>query len=167
MELIVDPAGWLEAGARRVRCALGRDGVRADKREGDGATPVGLFPLRAVYFRPDRLGQPRSGLPTLALGPNDGWCDDPANIAYNRFVRLPHPGSHERLWRDDRLYDLLAVIGYNDAPPVRGLGSAIFLHVAAADFAPTEGCVALAPDALAEILAACDPASTIRITPPG
>jgi L,D-peptidoglycan transpeptidase YkuD (ErfK/YbiS/YcfS/YnhG family) len=167
LELIVDPAGWLEAGDRRVRCALGRAGVRVAKREGDGATPAGLFPLRAVYFRPDRLRQPRSGLPTLALGPNDGWCDDPADIDYNRFVRLPHPGSHERLWRDDRLYDVFAVIGYNDAPPVPGLGSAIFLHVATADFAPTEGCVAVAQDALVEILAACDPGSTIRITAPG
>ena len=105
-------------------------------------------------------------MPSRAIGPADGWCDDPACPDYNRLVALPHPGSHERLWRDDRLYDLVVVVGYNDAPAVPGRGSAIFLHVAAPDFAPTEGCVAIAADALIDIVARCDTATTLRVIPP-
>ena len=165
MELIVDPAGWLSYGDERVRCALGRAGVRDDKREGDGATPVGTFALRGVRYRADRLDPPEGGLASHAIGPTDGWCDDPACASYNQLVTLPHAGSHERLWRDDRLYDLVVVIGYNDAPAVSGRGSAIFLHVATPDFAPTEGCVAVAADALVDIVARCESTATIRINP--
>jgi L,D-peptidoglycan transpeptidase YkuD (ErfK/YbiS/YcfS/YnhG family) len=166
MELLVEPAGILTCGALRLRCALGRAGVRTNKQEGDGATPAGVYPLREIHYRADRVPRPLSGLPVHPLASHDGWCDDPACADYNRLVRLPHPGSHERLWRDDALYDIVVAIGYNDAPPVRGLGSAIFLHVAAADYAPTEGCVALPVDELQQVLAACDAATTIRIIPP-
>lgn len=167
MELLVEPAGILICGAVTVRCALGRAGIEPSKREGDGATPAGIFPLREIFYRPDRVARPISSLPVRPLAPHDGWCDDPACADYNRLVRLPHSGSHERLWRDDALYDIVAVIGYNDSPPVRGLGSAIFLHVASDDFAPTEGCVAVALTELRPILAACDAAATLRIMPPG
>jgi L,D-peptidoglycan transpeptidase YkuD (ErfK/YbiS/YcfS/YnhG family) len=166
VELLVEPAGVLVCGAVSVRCALGRAGVHLDKHEGDGVTPAGVFPLREILYRADRVRRPLSGLPVRALEQHDGWCDDPACADYNRLVQLPHPGSHERLWRDDALYDIVVVIGYNDAPPVRGLGSAIFLHVAAMDFAPTEGCVALAADELPQVLAACDAGATIRIRAP-
>jgi L,D-peptidoglycan transpeptidase YkuD (ErfK/YbiS/YcfS/YnhG family) len=166
MELLVEPAGILTCGAVTVRCALGRTGIQPNKREGDGATPAGTFALREIFYRPDRVRQPVSGLPIRALAPHDGWCDDPTCADYNRLVRLPHAGSHERLWRDDALYDVIVVIGYNDAPPVRGLGSAIFLHVAAPGFAPTEGCVAVSLKELEPILAACNAAATIRIMPP-
>lgn len=135
-----------------VRCALGRGGVRADKREGDGATPAGLLPLRRVLYRADRVTRPRAAVPVGPLAPHDGWCDDPADASYNRPVRLPHAGRHEVLWREDALYDVVGVLGWNDAPTVRGRGSAIFLHLARADWGPTEGCVALAlPDLLAAL----------------
>ena len=163
MDLIVDPSGTLICGTARYRCALGRGGVRADKCEGDGATPSGSYPLREIFFRADRGPQPVSGLPVRALTRDDGWCDDPHHRAYNRFVTLPFAGRHERLWRDDALYDVICVIGYNDAPVLSGLGSAIFLHVAAHDYAPTEGCVALAPDDLRRVLAVCDPTTTMMI----
>jgi L,D-peptidoglycan transpeptidase YkuD (ErfK/YbiS/YcfS/YnhG family) len=88
-------------------------------------------------------------LPTQALTPHDGWCDDPADSEYNRPVTRPYPARHERLWRDDGIYDVIAVMGYNDDPPRPGAGSAIFLHLARPGFAPTEGCVALA---LADLL---------------
>lgn len=169
MNLVVEPtgrsSGILICGALRFRCALGRGGMRTDKREGDGATPVGTFALRRLFFRADRVARPRGGLATEALDPAFGWCDDPARADYNRLVTLPFDGSHERLWRADALYDVVVVIGYNDAPIVAGAGSAIFLHIATPDYGATEGCVALAPDDLRQVLMECDAASTIRILP--
>lgn len=163
MDVVVRADGTLAWRDRRVRCALGRAGLRADKREGDGGTPVGRFPLRRVFYRPDRVPLPATGLPVSPIDPDFGWCDDPADPAYNQPVRLPFAASHERLWRSDRLYDLLAVIGYNDDPVMPGLGSAIFLHVAEAGFKPTAGCVALAPEDLAELLACCRPGDRLCI----
>jgi L,D-peptidoglycan transpeptidase YkuD (ErfK/YbiS/YcfS/YnhG family) len=143
------------------RCAVGRSGFRRDKREGDGATPVGRFPLRQVLYRPDRIAPPRTGLPLRTIRCDDGWCDDPADRNYNRLVSLPYPASHERLWRADALYDLVVVIGYNDDPVVAGRGSAIFLHVATDDWAPTAGCVALALPDLVTVIAGCCVGATI------
>ena len=163
MEILVDSGGTLSWRGHRVRCALGRGGVRLDKREGDGATPIGCFPLRRVFYRRDRITPPPTALAVAPIEPDDGWCDDPTQPAYNQPVRLPFAGSHERLWREDGLYDLLAVIGWNDDPVVPGLGSAIFLHVARPDYAPTEGCVAVALGDLSELLAACRPGDRIRI----
>lgn len=166
MEILVESSGFLTWSAQRVRCALGRGGVRTDKREGDGATPVGAFPLRRLLYRADRLERPRTGLPVDPIREDDGWCDDPADPAYNRPVRLPFSASHEKLWRDDALYDLVVVLGHNDDPPAPGLGSAVFLHVAKPDWGPTEGCVAVTRDDLLRLLADCDATTTIRINPP-
>ena len=163
MDLIVEPSGSLHFGTRTVRCALGKGGVTAAKREGDGATPVGVYALRRLYYRADRVAALHSGLTMQPLTQNDGWCDEPAHPRYNTFVTLPFDGRHERLWRDDRLYDVIGVIGYNDEPIVPGLGSAIFLHVAAPDYAPTEGCVALGLDDLFSVLAVCDATTRIEI----
>jgi L,D-peptidoglycan transpeptidase YkuD (ErfK/YbiS/YcfS/YnhG family) len=146
-----------------ARAARGRGGVVAAKREGDGASPAGRFPLVCAYYRPDRLAQPRTGLPIAPLRPNDGWVDDPADLQYNRLVSLPYTAHHEEMWRQDGLYDLVVVIGYNVDPVVRGLGSAIFLHVARPDFAPTEGCIAVTRDVLLGILPLLRPGSTITI----
>lgn len=159
----VFPSGRFTYGNRTYRCALGRGGVRRDKTEGDGATPVGEFPLRRVMYRDDRTDQPGIGLPTEAIDPKDGWCDDPEHPAYNTKVRLPLDASHERLWRDDHLYDLIVVLGYNDDPVVAGKGSAIFLHVAAADYAPTEGCIALAMADLQGVLRAISRDTVLRV----
>jgi L,D-peptidoglycan transpeptidase YkuD (ErfK/YbiS/YcfS/YnhG family) len=142
--LVVTADGWLEGPAGRVRAALGRSGIATAKRERDGATPAGEFPLRALWYRPDRVALPITGLPALQITPGSGWSDDPADPAYNRPVTLPHAARHERLWRQDGLYDLLVPLGYNDDPPIPGLGSAIFLHCAHPDYRATEGCVALA-----------------------
>ncbi len=151
---IVRADGWLIYQGRTTRAALGQAGVRADKQEGDMATPLGSLPLRRVLFRADRIAAPRSPLPVEPLGPEDGWCDDTTHSDYNRMVQLPHEARHEALWRDDGLYDLFAVLGWNDAPVVRGRGSAIFLHVARPDFAPTAGCVALPLAELRAVLVA-------------
>ena len=148
-----------------MRCTLGRGGLKADKREGDGATPAGTFPLRELWYRPDRVTRPETGLECRPIDPDRGWCDDPRDVGYNRVVWAPYPASHERLWREDRLYDLVIPLGYNDAPAVPGLGSAIFLHVAAPDYSPTEGCVAVACDDLLALLASCGPATMLRVKP--
>lgn len=151
-DILVYPPGklvWLE---REFACALGRGGVSADKKEGDGATPSGRFPIRQIFYRADRVERPKTVIPLRAISPDDGWCDDPGDENYNRLVKLPHPAGHEKMWREDHLYDVAVVLGYNDNPPVPGKGSAIFMHVAGPDYGPTEGCVALAlPDLLALI----------------
>ncbi len=163
MNIVVDPNGWLFCGNERIRCALGRSGVSTAKCEGDGATPAGRFPLRRMYYRPDRLSPPTTGLPSGPLRPADGWCDASVDPSYNKLVRLPYRSSAEALWRDDHLYDIIVVIGFNDDPSEPGLGSAIFLHLANEDYGPTEGCVAVAQmDAMA-ILGTLGPTSTISI----
>lgn len=161
--------GVLSLGARQFPCALGRSGIVTTKREGDGGTPAGDFPLREVRYRPDRIPLPSTkGLQVRPLQATDGWCDAPTDPAYNQPVRLPYPASAEKMWRDDHLYDLLAIIGYNDAPTVPGRGSAIFLHVARSGassprFEPTEGCVATRLEDLLAILAECTPSTRMRI----
>ncbi len=157
--------GRLDVGAKRVRCALGPGGIvaAADKREGDGATPAGLWPLRSLLYRADRLARPQSGLETRALRPDDGWCDAPDDAHYNRAVTWPYPAGAEHLWREDGVYDLIVLLGYNDDPVIPGAGSAIFLHLAREDYAPTQGCVALARDDLLTLLAGAAPGDALRI----
>ncbi|MGH6989840.1 MAG: L,D-transpeptidase family protein [Stellaceae bacterium] len=153
MDLIVFEDGHAEWGGRRFPCAMGRGGIRRDKREGDGATPAGSWRMRALLFRPDRVARtPLTGLPLRALRPEDGWCDDPADPLYNKPVKLPYQAHAEAQWREDGVYDLIIVIGYNDDPPRPGTGSAIFLHLARPDFSPTEGCIALARDDLSVVI---------------
>ncbi len=163
MDLFIGRTGRARWGSARMRCALGRTGVIANKSEGDGATPLGDFAMRRLLYRPDREARPRTALPCQAIRPDDGWCDAPADGNYNRIVRLPYPASAEALWRDEPCYDLIVTLGYNDNPVVPGLGSAIFLHLAAADFSPTAGCVALARADLLAVLGAADRNSRVVI----
>jgi L,D-peptidoglycan transpeptidase YkuD (ErfK/YbiS/YcfS/YnhG family) len=146
-----------------ARAAAGRAGVASRKREGDGATPAGTFPLLSAYYRADRLAAPPTRLQLRALTPSDAWVDDPADPNYNRLASLPYRGHAEAMWLDDGVYDLLVVIGYNMAPVVRGAGSAIFLHIARPDFAPTAGCIAIERDVLLRLLPRLGPASTIAV----
>ena len=166
MEITVTAPGHLDCGGRTYRCALGRGNIVGDKAEGDGGTPAGAYPLRRVLYRPDRLDAPATGLPVEKIAPNQGWCDDPAHPDYNRQVQLPFSASHEELWRQDAVYDVIVILAHNDGPPVPGKGSAIFMHVARPDYGASEGCVALALKDLLEVLAACGPGDTIRINPP-
>src|SRR5437660_9398971 len=156
-------AGRLSWPGAETRAICGRGGVRADKREGDGASPEGAFPLLYGFYRPDRIARPESGLAMTALHPNDGWVDDPQDPNYNRLVKLPYAASHEMMWMAEPLYDLVVVIGYNTDPVVPGRGSAIFLHVAREDFTPTAGCIAIPREALARLLGLLGPGSTITI----
>jgi L,D-peptidoglycan transpeptidase YkuD (ErfK/YbiS/YcfS/YnhG family) len=165
VNLLVAADGTARWGGAAIHCSLGRAGVARDKHEGDHATPAGSFAMRRVFYRPDREAPPATRLPLAALQPQDGWCDAPGDPAYNRLVRLPYPASAERLWREDRLYDLLVVLGWNDDPAVPGRGSAIFLHLRAPDGGSTEGCVALARGDLLAVLAAADAASRVIVRP--
>lgn len=146
-------------------CALGRGGLIAAeaKREGDGATPLGVWPFRRVYWRSDRLDKPQTDLPIDAIHPDDGWCDEPGDAGYNRLVRRPYPASCETMTREDELYDVVVVLGHNDNPPTPSAGSAIFLHCAKPGFPTTEGCVALQRSDLLRVLRAVKPGDVLTI----
>jgi len=151
MNLIVtsDKDGaWLHWGAGKRRAAIGPGGIAIKTGEGDGITPRGTFPIREVFYRADRVKNLQIALPLRKIARDDGWCDAPDDQLYNRLVKLPYPASAENMWREDHLYDLVAVLGYNDNPVVRGKGSAIFLHLAKPDYSVTQGCVAMAMDDL-------------------
>jgi L,D-peptidoglycan transpeptidase YkuD (ErfK/YbiS/YcfS/YnhG family) len=157
--------GRFEAGGNSFRCVLGRAGViaAAEKREGDGCSPAGIWPMRKVLYRPD-VGAPQTALPLEPIGRDQGWSDDPEDPAYNTLVTLPYRGSFEKLWRDDEIYDVVVVLGHNDDPPKPYMGSCIFLHLARADRSPTQGCVALAREDLAAVLAQAQPGDLLEIT---
>jgi L,D-peptidoglycan transpeptidase YkuD (ErfK/YbiS/YcfS/YnhG family) len=158
-----DTQGKLHLGLTQWPCALGRGGRGNKRGEGDGVTPRGRWPVRLVFFRPDRRARPRTALPLVPLSPGLGWCDAPGDANYNRIITLPYPASHEVLWRSDGLYDLVAVLGYNDAPRSQGRGSAIFLHLARPGYSPTEGCVALARQHMLMLLARLAPGDALVI----
>lgn len=155
--------GQLTFGNERIRCALGRSGIRAVKREGDGATPRGVLRVVKGLYRPDRMLRPRCRLPLAAIRPDDGWCDQMGDRNYNRFVRHPYAGSAERLWRPDELYDIVVVLDYNDRPRAQGRGSALFLHVARDGLQPTAGCIALAKADLLRLLPRLAVGSSLHI----
>jgi len=170
MDLEIRPArdgpvhrGIARFGALALPCALGRAGIATHKREGDGATPAGGFPVRRLLYRPDREAPPHGALPAAPIGRDDGWCDDPDDPRYNRPVRLPYAARHESLWRADGLYDLVLVIGHNDEPVVPGFGSAVFVHVMRPDGGPTESCVAFAIEDLRQLVARLGPASRVVV----
>ena len=144
--------GILRIGPLALPCALGRSGIRAVKHEGDGATPVGTHPVLFALYRGDRGIPAPTALPHRSIRPSDGWCDAPADPAYNRPVHLPHRASAERMMREDRLYDVVVVLDYNVRERARWRGSAVFWHVAAEGLRPTEGCIALAPRDMQRVL---------------
>jgi L,D-peptidoglycan transpeptidase YkuD (ErfK/YbiS/YcfS/YnhG family) len=165
--------GWLLAGQMRFPVALGRAGIKANKFEGDGATPRGVFHPVRVWWRADRVARPRTRLPVRRIHPADAWCEDPADRRYNRPFRRARAFSGEvgtgspqkmrpqkdqqgepggRLWREDHLYDLIVEIDHNTRPRVARRGSAVFIHLARPNFGPTAGCVGLPPTALRALL---------------
>lgn len=158
-------AGTLVLGNLRKRCALGRTGSRAVKREGDGATPFGRFRLIEVRYRRDQRPRPLTGLPVIATRRRDGWCDAVGDRNYNRAVQHPYPASAEAMWRDDDLYDLVVVLSHNRVPRQQRLGSAVFMHVARPDFSPTAGCIALSANDLALVLSRIQAGAVIAIGP--
>jgi len=135
--------GWLVAGPFRIRCALGPAGIVRRKREGDGGTPAGTYPLLWAYFRPDRKRPLAGGVPLRPLRRDTGWCETPDSPRYNRPVRLPARDCTDRMWRDDQLYDLTFVLDQNFTRRAMNGGSAIFFHLARPGLTPTAGCIAI------------------------
>lgn len=149
-------------------CAIGKTGLSINKTEGDKATPCGKFPLRQVFYRPDKYVHGiQTSLPSSALKTDDGWCDDPKDINYNKHIKLPYGASHEKLWREDHIYDIILVVGHNDEPVVPLKGSAIFIHLSRLDekgrYGPTDGCLSFNEDDLLHILRLITPESCLII----
>jgi L,D-peptidoglycan transpeptidase YkuD (ErfK/YbiS/YcfS/YnhG family) len=159
-----DPSrGWLVAGRLVIPVALGRGGIRANKREGDGGTPRGVFRPRRLWWRADRHVKPRSLLAARAIGPEDAWCEDPTSRHYNRPMRLARERGGDRLRRDDHLYDFIVEIDHNTSPRIAGRGSAVFLHLARDNFGPTAGCVSMTRSAMLQLLRRLGPRTMIVI----
>lgn len=158
-------AGRLSFGDVDIPCTIGRGGFCAapDKREGDGCTPLGIWPIRGVLLRPGKVDAMDIALPWRWIGARDGWSDDGADPAYNRPVRLPRPFSAESLIRTDEAYDVIVVLGHNDAPPLPGMGSAIFFHLS--EGRPTAGCVAIDRADMLRLLPLLAPGDVMEIRP--
>jgi L,D-peptidoglycan transpeptidase YkuD (ErfK/YbiS/YcfS/YnhG family) len=159
-------SGWMIFGDQKCRCAIGKGGVKPteDKVEGDGASPLGQWPIRRVLWRPDRGPQPLCAFPTTPIKEDDGWCDAPDDPSYNMPITHPYPARAEHLWREDGLYDIVVILGHNDDPIIAGKGSAIFMHCASSDYRPTEGCVALSHDDLRLVLSLARPGDAVAFT---
>jgi L,D-peptidoglycan transpeptidase YkuD (ErfK/YbiS/YcfS/YnhG family) len=157
------PAGLLQLGHLSFPCSLGRSGRRVLKREGDGATPVGLWRLRRVFYRMDRLFPPRSGAKPIRS--TDGWCETPGDRNYNRLVRMPYGARHETMTRQDDLYDIVVELSHNERPRVQGLGSAVFFHLRRADGGPTAGCIGVSQKDMEIILSRLRPDARIVVGP--
>ena len=155
--------GWLVAGPLVLPVALGRGGIKANKREGDGGTPRGTFQLRRLWWRADRHACPATLLPVHRIRTDDGWCEDPSDRHYNRPVKVPAGSNADRLARTDQLYDFIIELDHNSRPRIAGRGSAVFIHIARPQFAPTAGCVALRLDTLRHLLARLGPQTKIMV----
>jgi L,D-peptidoglycan transpeptidase YkuD (ErfK/YbiS/YcfS/YnhG family) len=155
--------GWLIAGGRAIPVALGRGGIRANKREGDGGTPRGIFHPRKLWWRADRHRQPRTFLPVRAIALEDAWCEDQSDRHYNNPVRLGRDHRGDRLRREDHLYDFIVEIDHNSRPRIAGRGSAVFLHLARENFAPTAGCISMTKSAMLHLLQRLGPDTKIKI----
>ena len=155
--------GWLTAGGRTIPVALGRGGIRANKREGDGGTPKGRFRPRQLWWRADRHPRPRTLLPVRAIRREDAWCEDPNSRHYNQPVRLDADRGGDRLTRDDHLYDFIVEIDHNSSPRIAGRGSAVFFHLARDNFGPTAGCVSMTKSAMLRLLRRLGPETRIVI----
>ena len=151
------------AGGSQIRVAIGRAGILANKREGDGGTPRGRFRLLRLWWRPDRAPRPRTLLPVRRIGKHDGWSEDPKDRLYNRPIRVRDQAAGDRLWRQDGLYDFIIELDHNTRPRVAGRGSAVFIHVAREGFKPTAGCVALPARRLQRLLERVGPKTRIVI----
>lgn len=158
--------GYLTGEGLSVRCAIGKGGMvsATEKAEGDGASPVGLWKMKRVFWRPDRLSRPQTPMTTVPLRSFDGWCDAPDDPLYNKPVHLPYPASCEQLWREDAVYDIIVELDHNSEPVVPGAGSAIFFHLAHDDYRSTQGCIAVSRSNMLNILCRCAPGSILEIS---
>jgi L,D-peptidoglycan transpeptidase YkuD (ErfK/YbiS/YcfS/YnhG family) len=163
--IIVKKSGYLKYKNLKFRCALGKNGIKKKTKEGDKITPIGIFKITKIYYRRDRIGNLKTLIKKIKIKKNIGWCDDPKSNFYNQQIKLPNKFNYEKLYRNDRTYDLLAVLNYNTNPVVKNKGSAIFIHVAKNNYKPTAGCVALKKDDLIELVKIIKKNTKIKISP--
>jgi len=156
--------GWLVAENIALPVALGRGGIKANKREGDGGTPRGTFHLKRLWWRADRHARPATLLPVRRIAHDDGWCEDPAQRHYNRPVKVARASDADRLARKDHLYDFIVELDHNTQPRIAGRGSAVFIHAARPHFAPTAGCIALDLRRLRHLLARLGPRTRLVVS---
>ena len=150
---------------RTFQCAVGKAGIAVKQGEGDNITPIGTWPVREGFYRADKMDTPETALPLTPINKNDIWIDQPDHALYNQLSQLPFEGSHENMWRDDNVYDVVVPLGYNDDPVEPYKGSAIFLHIAREGYTPTAGCVALNMDDMIEVLQVMDLDTIFEIKP--
>lgn len=155
--------GWLTAQGWTIPVALGRGGILANKREGDGGTPRGTYRPLQLWWRADRHRRPDTFLPARPIRPEDAWCEDPDDRHYNQPIRLVPGQSGDRLTREDHLYDFIVEIDHNAAPRIAGRGSAVFLHLARTNFSPTAGCVSMTKSSMLRLLRRMSPRTRIII----
>ena len=150
--IIVKKSGYLKYKNLKFRCALGKGGVKKKIIEGDNITPRGTFKIIKIYYRPDKIKKIKTLIKKIKIKKNMGWCDDPNSDFYNKQIKLPTKLSHEKLYRNDNLYDLIAVLNYNTNPIIKSKGSAIFIHIAKNSYKKTKGCIALKKKHLVKLI---------------
>jgi L,D-peptidoglycan transpeptidase YkuD (ErfK/YbiS/YcfS/YnhG family) len=150
--IIINKSGYLKFENLKFRCSLGKNSVGEKKFEGDNVTPAGIYKLVKVFFRKDRIAKIKSKMVFNEIKKNMGWCDDPKSRKYNKLIKLPSKFSHEKLFREDHLYDLIIVINYNMNPIIKNKGSAIFIHLATRNYSPTSGCIGLKKKNMIELI---------------
>ena len=150
--IIVKKTGYLQYKNLKFRCALGKAGIKKKEKEGDNVTPKGIFKITSMYYRPDRIKNIITAIKKIKIKKNIGWCDDPDSHFYNQQISLPTKFNHEKLYRNDNLYDLVLVLNYNTNPIIKNKGSAIFIHIAKKNYKKTKGCIALKKKHLIELI---------------
>ena len=161
--IIVKKSGYLKYKKLKFRCALGKAGIKKKIMEGDNITPKGIFKIIKIYYRLDKIKEIKTLIKKIKIKKNMGWCDDPKSRSYNQQIKLPTKYSHEKLYRNDNLYDLIAVLNYNIDPIIKNKGSAIFLHIAKNSYQETKGCIALKKKHLIEIISKIKKNTKIKI----
>jgi L,D-peptidoglycan transpeptidase YkuD (ErfK/YbiS/YcfS/YnhG family) len=141
--IIINKYGLLKYKNLKFRCALGKAGIGEKKKEGDFITPKGKYKIIKVYYRADRIKKIKTNFRLYQIKKNMGWCDDPLSKDYNKLIKLPGKFGHEKLYRKDKLYDLILVLNYNFKPIIKNKGSAIFIHIANKNYKKTMGCIGL------------------------
>ncbi len=161
--IIVKKSGYLKYKNLKFRCALGEAGIKKKEKEGDSVTPKGTFEIIKIYYRPDRIKNITTDLKKIKIKKNMGWCDDSRSHFYNQQIKLPNKFGHEKLFRNDNLYDLILVLNYNINPTIKHKGSAIFIHIAKNSYKKTKGCIALKKEHLMELISRIKKNTKIKI----
>jgi len=161
--IIVKKTGYLKYKNFKFRCSLGKASIKKKIKEGDNITPKGIFKIIKIYYRADRIKKIKIPVQTIKIRKNIGWCDDSKSKHYNKQINLPTNYTHEKLYRDDNLYDLIAVLNYNSNPVIKNKGSAIFIHIARRSYKKTKGCIALKKKDLIQLISQIKKNTKVKI----